>query len=310
LFLWKTSEVFKTSEVSLLSIKSHYTMKRHFFKIILGFILLIQGCSPLTTALKPVATQNQQNLSALNNNVQVLLALYEPLLQASSQSLIYQHIGKVEQEMIAVVGAAALPTPVEGQTWEKLFIKAAQMPIAKREKYLERYQLVQSALNRGMDAADLEALKQREGWIYQAAVDKDFTPQQAHQLLKKLTQLKQDHVGNNAHYFVKAEEELMRYDPTLQLHRALIDEAQRLFAALKQEITTQFDFANVHSQAITSLAEIEFDMDETLKAAVANPEQLETTLRRLSQGHLNNRSLQDAAIDFLTKKLSAFIGRL
>lgn len=275
-------------------------MKKYTFKMILCLFLLLQGCaSPIT--LKPIAEQNQQNLEALTHNVQILLALYEPLLTAFGQSVIYQHIGKTEQEIIAVVGAPTLPPPTQG--WRKLFTQSAQTVIGKREKYLERYQLVQSAQKRGIDPADMELFK-REGWIYQAAMNKKFTPQYAHHLLKRLTELKQKYGGKSEGYFVEAERELSPHDPLLQWRRALINEAQRLLAALKQEIVTELHIAAVHNQAVAHFAQV--DTDKMFQQAITTREQLGTVLDRLDQAHVS--SFKDV-IDLLTKQLGTFFSK-
>lgn len=267
--------------------------------MIMCVIFVIQGCASPTT-LKPVTVQNQQNLVALNNNVQILLALYEPLLKAANQSVIYQHIGKTEQEMLAVVGSPILPPPNQG--WKKLFKQAAD----KRGKYLERYQFVQSAWQRGIEQADLEIFK-REGWIYQAATDENFTPKQVHRLLNKIVKLKNESGGKNEDFFAKVEKELLPYDPVLQSYRASADEAQRLFAVLKQEITTQLHFAEIHQQVIANFAQV--DTEKAFQEIISNQDQLKAILSRLGQADSPLANSQESTISLLTKQLSAFISK-
>jgi hypothetical protein len=231
-----------------------------------------------------------------------MLAFYEPLLTSAGNTLIYQTLGKLEQEMIAVVGAAQLP-PEPTQTWETLFNNSAQTTLGKREKYLERYTLVRSTLARGVEEEDLLRLKQREGWIYTAASDPNFTPLKCHDLIKSLSALRKAGKTGEA-FYSEVETLLSPIDPMLQARRETINQAKLLLAGLKQEITTQLHIANTHANAITHFAESQVDLDKTVettrsKLASLDFQKIDTTLNSLSKKFLNNPSYRDAAVSML-----------
>lgn len=269
--------------------------------------VLLQACSPTPSSLKPVSQQNQQNIEALSSNVHLLMELYEPLLAASSTSLINQRIGKAMQEMIAVVGAPALPAPSADLSWEDLFVSAARSPLPRREKYLERYQFVNSALARGIDSAEQERLKNKEGWIYLTASDPSFTPQKVHGVLKSLRQLRKTTKGAN--YFVEAELLLSSVDPILVTYRQTVEAASVLLAALKQELNLQLTTATIHSQAISRFAKVDISVKQTLDAALVgiDKNQLYQVLQALAQKNIENPNLRDTAITLLTKGVNKFI---
>jgi hypothetical protein len=276
-------------------------MPKSLLLIVISFSCL-QACTPSSETLKPVALQNQQNLTALSNNTQVMLAFYEPLLTSAGNTLIYQTLGKLEQEMIAVVGAAQLP-PDPTHTWENLFNTSAQTALGKRDKYLERYTLVRSTLARGVEEDDLLRLKQREGWIYTTASDPNFTPLKCHELIKSLSELRK--TGKTGDAFYSAAEALLApIDPMLQMRRETVNQAKLLLAGLKQEITSQLHIANVHANAITHFAESQVDLDKTVETtrselASLDFQKIDTTLSSLSKKFLNNPSYRDAAVSML-----------
>ena len=276
-------------------------MSKPLLLIVIGFSCL-QACTPSSETLKPVALQNQQNLTALSHNTQVMLAFYEPLLTSAGNTLIYQTLGKLEQEMIAVVGAAQFP-PEPTQTWETLFNNSAQTALGKREKYLERYTLVRSTLARGVEEEDLLRLKQREGWIYTAASDPNFTPLKCHDLIKSLSALRKAGKTGEA-FYSEVETLLSPIDPMLQARRETINQAKLLLAGLKQEITTQLHIANTHANAITHFAESQVDLDKTVETtrselASLDFQKIDTTLNSFSKKFLNNPSYRDAAVSML-----------
>ncbi|MEN9847953.1 MAG: hypothetical protein RL368_693 [Pseudomonadota bacterium] len=276
-------------------------MSKPLLLIVIGFSCL-QACTPSSETLKPVALQNQQNLSALSNNTQVMLAFYEPLLSSAGNTLIYQTLGKLEQELIAVVGAAQLP-PDPAQTWEILFNNSAQTALGKRDKYLERYILVRSTLARGVEEEDILRLKQREGWIYTAASDPNFTPMKCHDLIKALSVLRKAGKTGEA-FYSEAEALLAPIDPMLQARRETVNQAKLLLSGLKQEIMSQLHIANTHANAITHFAESQVDLDKTVETtrselASLDFQKIDTTLSSLSKKFLNNPSYRDAAVSML-----------
>ena len=275
----------------------------------LWVLSLLAGCSTPTQNLKPIAEQNQQNINALTSNVDTLIALYEPLLQASTRALVYQHIAKTEQEIISVVGAAMLPPPPTGDSWEKLLERAANYPIPRREKYLPRFRWVKSALERGVEQAELDKLKQDEGWIYTAAADPDFTPQAAHELIKRLSTLAKNNRDNIATFYAEAELQLAPYDPKLVHYRQASQAAQDLLMGLKQEISFELATASLHGQAITGFVASSPTTAQTLKAAAGgmNAQELTAVLNKLSEKYLQNASYKEGAIDLLTQGLKQFL---
>ena len=267
----------------------------------------VTACAPPTEAVKPVALQNQKNLAALSENVQVLLALYEPLLKASSSALIYQHIGKTQQELIAVVGPGALGGPVPGTTWDQLFEKSASSFMGKKEKYHESYNFVKSALARGVMGPEMEQLRQREGWIFTAAAYPDaFTPQEAHALIKVLTDLKKTN-PNPENFFQAAETRLLPYDGTLVRYRQATDGAQQLLNALKQEINNELSTAFLHSEALANYSESRVNMSQTLSSI--GTEQLGPVIQSLGDKYIPDPNKRQAAIEMLSTGVNTFLPR-
>jgi len=281
-------------------------------KSILTLLLLaiiIQGCANAPETLKTTAQQNQENMTALSDNVQTLLQLYEPLLEAASNVLIYQRIGKIEQEMIAVVGPAVLPAPLQNQTWTMLFQKAAQMPIPKREKYLERFHLVEAVMARGLDRKHLEEFKYTEGWIFEAGTNSNFTPQFAHDLLKSLNELRNKHIGDNKDFYDAAMTILLPHDPILASYKHTIDNVNTLRKALAQEIEHGLKIADTHNQSFVNFANQETGVKKVISNAVSNidKKKVREVLEELAKKHIKDSPFRDAAIDILTDGLGQFI---
>jgi hypothetical protein len=258
--------------------------------------LLLAGCMPPAQALKPVATQNQENIAALSTNAQVLLSLYEPMLQASADAVIKLHIGKTRSDLIAVVGPPNLPPPDEN--WDELFENKKE----NKEKYYERYHYVRAALARGISDDDSQKLKQQEGWIYNAAADPNFTPPAAHALLKDLADVRKSHSDDNE-FFRRAETRMLPHDPVLQQHRQAADAALLVLNALKQEIANEVATARLHSQALLQFAGSEVDLREA--AGNLDKTQIYGVLGKLSQAYIKNPLLREAALRLLGVKTDA-----
>jgi len=273
--------------------------------------VIIQGCVSAPETLKTTAQQNQENMTALSDNVQTLLQLYEPLLEAASNVLIYQRIGKIEQEMIAVVGPAVLPAPPKNQTWTMLFEKASRMPIPKREKYLERFHLVEAVIARGLDKKHLEEFKYTEGWIFEAATNPDFTPQFAHGLLNSLNELRKQYVGDNKHFYSAAMTALLSYDHILISYKETIDNVNTLRKALAEEIEQGLKIADTHNQSFVNFANQNTGVKKVISNAVSNidKEKVKEVLEELAKKHIKDSPFRDAAIDILTGGLGQFITR-
>ncbi|MCV6636725.1 hypothetical protein [Candidatus Albibeggiatoa sp. nov. NOAA] len=269
-----------------------HLIKKLLFTVILAYVgLQLAACTPASQALKPVAQQNQQNLAELANNIRVVLELYEPLLESNGEALIKQHIGKTRQEMFAVTGINFFPSPTD--TWDSLF---NMMPDHSLEKYKQRYQYIKAALERGLNAEESQQLKLKEGWIFTALADEDFTPQKARDLLDELTVAQ-----HKKHFYSEAEALLTPYDPILELRRNAITSAKSLLEGLKKQINQQLATASIHAQSITNFAKTKTNLQQTINTAVADVDvaQLETTLDKLSQKYLDNPSYKDAAIDLM-----------
>jgi len=267
-----------------------------------GLLLNLQGCSAPANAVKPVAEQNQQNVGALSKNVQVLLGLYEPLLKASGDALIFQHLGKVEAELIAVVGPA--PLPPKASNWDEAFTKAANTFIGRKSKFMTRYQHVKSALARGMGDEELHRLKVREGWVYTAVTNPSFSTAKAHSLVKTLSELRRtNETGAETTFYEEAERRLSIYDPKLVHIRNTIIGAEKLLDGLKTEINKELDMAHAYSQAMVSYAQSEID----LKNAVRNidPKEVNGILQSVGSKYISDPQQRNSAINMLTQGAQA-----
>ncbi len=267
-----------------------------FYLLIVGLLVNLQACSAPANAVKPVADQNQHNIAALSKNVQVLLSLHEPLLKASGDSLIFQHLGKVEAELIAVVGPA--PLPPKADNWEQAFTQAAQTFIGRKSKFIQRYQHVKSALARGIGDTELHRLKIREGWVYSAITNPSFTPEKAHELVKTLAELRRtNETGAETTFYEEAERRLSLYDPKLQHIRSTIAGAEILLAGLKNEINKELDMALAHSQVIVSYAQSEIDLKNTVRSI--DQQDVNSVLQAVGSQYIEDPQQRDSAISML-----------
>jgi hypothetical protein len=266
----------------------------------MGYLgLQLMACTPTSQALKPVAEQNQQNLAELANNIRVVLELYEPLLESNGEALIKQHIGKTRQELFAVTAINFFPSPDD--TWDSLF---NMMPDNSFEKYKQRYQYIKAALERGLNKEEHNQLKFKEGWIYTALADENFTPQKARDLLDDLTVAQ-----HKKHFYIEAESLLTPYDPILELRRNAVTNARGLLEGLKNQVNQQLATASIHAQSITNFAKTKVNLQQTINTAVAEVDvaQLEKTLDQLSNKYLDNPSYKDAAIDLMIQGVQKLI---
>ncbi|ALG68222.1 hypothetical protein [Beggiatoa leptomitoformis] len=272
---------------------------------------LLQGCTAPSEAIKPIAQQNQQNIQALNKNISTLLTLYQPLLAAAGDALMYQSLAKTEQEMIAVVGSPFLSPPTEEETWQVLFERASNTAVGNRDKYIERYRFVRSAYDVNA-TTDLERLKYREGWIYQTVIDANFTPQRVHDILKALSTLRQNAGNDDANYYTQVELQLSPYDPSLQLKRQAIKGAEVIVNGLKQELMGELTTAGIHGQAFLTLGDSKIDATITTSSLVGelNNDQLMSVLDTVSSKYLQHPTVKAAAVEFLTGKLASLIEKL
>lgn len=268
--------------------------------LLIGYLgLQLIACTPTSQALKPVAEQNQQNLAELANNIRVVLELYEPLLESNGEALIKQHIGKTRQELFAVTAINFFPSPDD--TWDSLF---NMMPDNSSEKYKQRYQYIKAALERGLNKEEHKQLQFKEGWIYTALANENFTPQKARDLLDDLTVAQ-----HKEHFYIEAESLLTPYDPILELRRNAVTNARGLLEGLKKQINQQLATASIHAQSITNFAKTKVNLQQTINTAVAEVDvaQLEKTLDQLSNKYLDNPSYKDAAIDLMIQGVQKLI---
>ncbi len=273
--------------------------------LIIGTVILgLQSCAPSVDALRPVAQQNIQNIQALSQNIQVLLSLYRPLLQASGDALMFQHIARIQSEMIAVLGPPTLK--VKGNTWEEVFKKSARSFIGKRGKFSERYQSVKTTLERGIDAEDTQRLKRREGWVFTAAADPSFTPQKAHSLLKTLAELKRTaSEGQTKLFYNEATTRLLPHDPNLAFRKQAIDGALVLLDALQQEMNQQLQMLNGHSLAMLNYTQSEIDMKGAFKGLLSS-ETVGEVLNILGSKYIKDAGQREAALNLLISGASSF----
>jgi hypothetical protein len=283
-------------------------MKNPIF-ILLFLTIILQGCASAPETLKTTAQQNQENMAILSDNVHILLNLYKPLLESASNALIYQRIGKIEQEMIAIVGAAVLPAPSQEQTWRMLFEKAAVLPIPKREKYLERFHLVEAVMARGLDKQHFEEFRYTEGWIFEAASNPEFTPQFAHSLLKSLNELRKNHGNDNKGFYAAATTLLIPHDHILNAHKQTIENVNILHKSLAEEIEKGLRIAAEHTQSFSHFADQRFDVKKAVDAVATpeNKEKITDVLERLAKKYIKDSPFRDSAIQILTGGLSQFI---
>jgi hypothetical protein len=260
-------------------------------------ILSLQACTPAPQAVKPVVTHNQQNLTELENNVQVLLSLYEPLLQASSKALIYQHISTVRKDLIGLVGASTFGAVTDD--WDSLFNKS------RVKELKDRYHYVHSALKRGISDTEQQQLRRREGWIYTAVAHAEvFTPHVAQELIKKMAEL-QKNSPDLSYFFSLAEEHFLPYDGTLAHYRQTTDGARELFLGLRQEILTQLATATTLGQALHDYADTQLNRGDV--AAGLSSSQVSEILNQVGSKYIKDDNTRQAAIDLFTHGVGSLL---
>jgi hypothetical protein len=263
---------------------------------VLGTGLLVQGCAPSPQAVKPVVYQNQQNIAALSENIKVLMSMYEPLLNASIKSLMYQHITKTHRDLVGVTGGSFGPAVDD---WDKIFAGP------RHKAFAERYKYVKAALGRGITGQDLEKLRFKEGWVYTAAANGTvFTPEEANELAKALTKL-QKSAENPEEYFRAAETRLLPYDRKLVMYRKIADGSLELFRAFKQEINNELNMAAVHSQAMADYANSQIDPQKVVGSI--EPGKVNQVLTSVGEKYISDPDTRTAAVDFITKGIGAFM---
>lgn len=266
---------------------------------IAALTLALQGCAPPSQAVKPIAAQNLENITALTKNTRVLLALYEPLLQASSQVLINYHIANTKAEFIGVVGVLDRPMV---PSWEDAVKQNRGAPY----RFRERYEYVKSAVARGLPASEIEEIKFREGWIYLAATDPEFTPAKLHGVVKRLLELQRATPLNSAAYYISAENILLPNDPALQRNRQVVEGAALLLSKLKEELLNELNIASLHSQALSGFADSKLDLGKTLTAM--NNNDIKGVLAELSNEYIKDETYRKAVVSLLTKGVDSLTG--
>lgn len=255
------------------------------------FLTVLGACAPSSEALKPIAEQNQQNIQALSTNLQALTNLYEPLLKASGTALLFQHIGKTQQQMIIVVGAPIFP-PAANKTWDDLFVESA----SKNKLYNELYQLSKLASLQDEDVVAKTRVK--AGWIYTAANDPQFTPQVAHDLLKQMRQARKD-APNNALAYKALSKLLAPYDPKMTHYYNAINGSLNLYKGLQEEISAQLQLAATHAKAVNDFVDVKVSQEAVLNNLPK--EEFVALLDKLAQKHLEDvdPTIREAVLNFL-----------
>lgn len=264
--------------------------------IFIVWVLSLAGCAP-ADALKPVAVQNQHNLTALAHNVQVLLSIHEALVRSASNTLLFQQVAQTEAELIAVVGPSQLP--LKSTNWEQALTQAAHTLIGKRSKILERFHTLQSLLKTNLSPAQEQQLSIKEGWLITALKNKEFTPHKAHNILKKLSELRHNQTQGNNAFYEEAIRHLKVFDPRLEYLENTIEAASILLNALKQELLKEIELAFSYSQAFIRYTQAQVDPQSTLRHFASNV--LNELLSRLADNYIENPLLRKAAVSLLMK---------
>jgi hypothetical protein len=270
-------------------------------------VLILAGCAPAGGALKPIATQNQKNLAALARNVHLLLSIHETLLNSASNTLLFQQIAKTEAELIAVVGTPQLP--LKSTSWEQAITQSANTFIGKKSKFLERFRYLQSVLAANIPPEKLQQLSIKEGWLFTALKNKEFTPQKAHDTLKVLSDLRRtNETGKDSIFYEEATRRLKVFDPRLEHLENTIKAAHTLLNALKQELLKEIDLAFSHSQAFVHYAQAEIDPQSTLRHFASNT--LNEFVNGLADKYIESPLLRKAAVSLLMKGSDALTNNL
>lgn len=263
--------------------------------------LALQGCAPPSAAIKPIAVKNQDNISALATNTSTLLTMQKPVLEALGNTLIMQHIGNLRGEFISVVGAPMMSKP-RVESWDD----AVARRVGMQHRFSERYQYVKSAIARGLSAKALDELKHKEGWVYLAASDANFTPLKVHGLVKQLAELQRNIPATSIDYYQAAEKILLPNDPGLQLKRGMVDGALGILGALHEEVMRELRIAKLHSQAMAGYANSDLDFGKTLNAM--NNNDIKDVLKELGNKYIDNPTYRKAALQLLSTGVDSLTG--
>lgn len=274
--------------------QGEFRMTLAFRSLLVVAILGMAACAPLQTA-QPVARQNQQNLHALGQNVQAMMHVSKPFVVEAGKNLIIQRVTQVLNEMISVVRWPQ--KPLSSQDWASLFQ-------ARGKAYADRFDYVQAALNRGLPEAELAKIRNREGWIFNAASNADFTPQQVFTLVDKVRKL--DRVDKDA-YYANAVTLLAPHDPTLAQYHDAVMGTQALYQALEREISAELTLAEVHAQAFLNFSEAAVDAEQ----AVGNisHQEVMAVVNRVGDKYIGNPARRDAAINLFNGTLGTVFKR-
>jgi|JFJP01.1.fsa_nt_gi hypothetical protein len=271
------------------------------------WVLILAGCGPAGGALKPVATQNQQNLAVMARNIHLLLGIHETLLKAASDTLIFQQLAKTEAELIAVIGTPQLP--LKSTNWKEAITRSSNTFIGKKSKFLERFQYIESVLAANIPPEKLQQLSIKEGWLFTALQNKEFTPQKAHDTLKILSDLRRtNETGKDSIFYEEATRRLKTFDPRLEHLENTIKAAHTLLNALKQELLKELDLAFSHSQAFVHYAQAEVDPQSTLRHFASNT--LNEVMNGLADKFIENPLIKKAAVSLLMKGADALTNNL
>lgn len=250
------------------------------------------GClSP--QALQPVARQNAENIAALSQNVLSVVSLYERYFTPTTEALVGLRIGQIRQGLIAVVGRSTAASPPAEAKWEDLF--------RNKPPFVHQREEIVSVLAQAPDAARRQELMRRHGWVYLTVADPAFTPQRAHRLVQDLAALQTKYVApdQRGDFLREAEAVLIRSDPALEFYRAQIEAAKRILTDLRDAVTQQVKFADLHSRAILSFAQAEVDVGKTV-GAILSDEDIKRTLEESARKHIKDPRLREAAIQLLS----------
>ena len=264
---------------------------------VVSALLLLQACSAPIEKLKPVANQNQENIKALAQNTQVLVSVYQILLDASGETLINQYISQITQELVAVIGVP--PLDQKADTWATAFKQVGVTNSGKH--YQNRYNNLVSALASDLDDKKTAKLRYAQGWIFSAVTDKTFTPTVAYELVGSILKLKRTHAKDLPTYFKQAEKILSPYDSKLVLYRQSVIGAEILLNALKQDITKEIETAYVHSYLLSNYADTKTDFNKAV-ADVAK-EDIKDILMTLGTRYIKSPTHRNAAVKLLTTGL-------
>ncbi len=276
-------------------------------KHLLGvWVLILAGCGA-GAALKPVATQNQQNLAVMARNVHLLLGIHETLLKSASDTLIFQQLAKTEAELIAVVGTPQLP--LKSKSWEEAITQSSHTFIGKKSKFLERFQYIQSVLAANVPPEKLQLLSLKEGWMVRVLTNKELTPQKAHETLKVLSDLRRtNETGKDSIFYEEATRRLKNFDPRLEYLENTIKAANTLLGALKQELLKELDLAFSYSQSFVNYAQAEVDPQSTLRHFANNS--LNEVINSMADKFIESPIIKKAAVSLLMKGSDALTTHL